>query len=85
MAKEKMSAELKAKLKYKPTGKPRGPVPKYEGTCKRRSLSIPDELWSWCDEASVLEGDALVSSASEYICNLIRKERARLEKRRVKQ
>lgn len=53
--------------------KKRGPKPQHgEGKpCKRRSLSIPDELWEWAEERALVLG----KSASSYIVSVLEKHK----------
>jgi antitoxin ParD1/3/4 len=54
----------------------------YDGTTMRRTLnfSLPRDLKEWVDEQVDAGGYA---TASEYVCNLLRRARARQARRRI--
>lgn len=59
-------------MKWRPKKKKPGPKLLYgkDNKCKRRSLSIPEDLWDWCCGEALFE-----SSVSAFIVKLIRKEK----------
>ncbi len=54
----------KAKTKRK------GPKPRHGAgnPCRRQSISIPNELWDWCQRRAEMEG----FSVSEFIVNYLK-------------
>ncbi len=50
---------------------------RYGGVCLRKSVSIPEELWEWCERRA----EKREISVSAYIVRLIKKGRAEYEKR----
>lgn len=51
--------------------KKRGPKPRHgkDRPCVRKSLSIPEELWQWCEERALILG----KSTSAYAVGIIEK------------
>ncbi len=47
-----------------------GPKPSKDGSPKRRSIAITDELWQWCEQQAVKLG---FKSTSAYISDVLKK------------
>ncbi len=64
--------------KIPPSKAKRGPKPRHgKGKpCTRRSLSIPDDLWEWCEERA----GKREQSVSAYIVMVLKNRRLRFEK-----